>query len=73
MGAIGVILEKLNTPTGTKDISIAGTTMYVHSELANLRESASTDAHVVMQLKKGHQLVVLERDGTWYWVGPHRA
>jgi hypothetical protein len=47
--------------------------MYVHAELANLYESASTDAPVVVQLKKGHYLVVIEQRGPWYFVSPHRA
>mgnify|MGYP001823038317 FL=1 len=47
--------------------------MYVHAELANLHESASTDAPVLMQLKKGHYLVVLENQGPWQSVAAHRT
>ena len=58
-----VVVEKLTPPTN----------MYVHAELANLLESASTDAPVVMQLKKGHYLIVLEKQGPWYLVSAHRT
>jgi len=58
-----VVVEQLAPPTN----------MYVHTELANLLESTSTDAPVVMQLKKGHYLIVLEKQGPWYLVNAHRT
>ena len=58
-----VAVEQLTPPTN----------MYVHAELANLLESASTDAPVVMQLKMGHYLIVLEKQGPWYLVSAHRT
>lgn len=58
-----VAVEQLTPPTN----------MYVHAELANLLESASTDASVVMQLKMGHYLIVLEKQGPWYLVSAHRT
>ena len=61
------------TPTATQTSNIVGKTMYVHAGLANLRESASTDAPVVMQLKKGHRLLVFEKQGQWFSVGAHRT
>ena len=70
---VGEVIERLSDSPTTAKSSITGTTMYVYAELANLRESASSDAPVVMQLRKGHQLVVFERQGSWYSVGAHRT
>ena len=61
--AAQLVVETLTPPTN----------MYVHAELANLLESASTDAPVVMQLEKGHYLIVLEKQAPWYLVSAHRT
>ena len=36
--------------------------------VANIRESATTESLVVIEVHQGDRLMVLDRDGTWYRV-----
>ncbi|QTA78605.1 SH3-like and AMIN domains-containing [Desulfonema limicola] len=69
-GDTGWVHKDMFKDAGTKENAIkTGDTAKITVSAGNIRKEPSLDADILIQLKKGKEVTILEKQGDWYGVG----